>query len=165
MRIAPPASIFRPRITSGRLLAGLLAGISGGVILGFPFYAILMADAEALAGPLGYGLFWILHMALSTSIGVVFSIFVAPRSFASSIASALLVVLLGVYGGGRVILAFVGVPFVLDALVPVEVIAHIVYAIVMGAGYVALHRIEVRDASHAQAERWRDWAQKEARAA
>lgn len=135
--------------------------MAGGVVLGFPFYAILVADAQALLGPLSFGLFWILHMALSTTIGLVFSVFVAPRAYASSIASALVLVLVGVYGGGRIVLMLAGVPLVFDARAAIEIVAHVVYALVLGSGYVWLHRAAMEDARVSVSPKWRAWGRRQ----
>lgn len=154
--------MYRPRITQGRLLAGLLAGWTGGVALGLPFYAILIGDAQALTGPLTPARFWILHMMISSTIGVLFSIFVAPRSIPRGIGTALVVVLLGVYPGGRVVLWLgAGVPFEFGPRVLVEVLAHAIYAVALGWTYVYVHRTEVKDAANAKQRKWRRWSRKE----
>lgn len=155
-------SVLDPRITTGRLVAGVFAGMAGGVALGIPFSAILITRASTLVGDLDAGLFWFLHMLLSITVGVVFSFFVSPRSYGTSVVAALVYVLVFVLGTQKLILYFFAGSSLTSGLpLLVEVLAHVVFALVLGLVYVAFHREEVRDAIATENPRVHRWGEKE----
>lgn len=157
---------FRPAFRSARLVAGAFAGLSGGLALGFPFYAVVIVNAEALVGPLHPGLFWILHMLVSITVGVIFSILVTPLGYASSIAWGLAYVMLGVYGiGHAVIWTTTALSPAFDLRTMLDFGGHVVYALTLSIAYVAYHRMMVREALEAEDERWRSWGERQAESA
>lgn len=157
--------VLDPRITAGRLVAGVFAGMAGGVALGIPFSAILIAQAQTLLGSLDAGIFWFLHMIISVTLGVVFSVFIAPRSYGASLVAALVYVMVFVYGGQKLILyTFAGASLTSGLPALVEVFAHVVFAVVLGLVYVAFHREVVRDALDAENPRVHRWGEEEERA-
>jgi hypothetical protein len=157
---------FRPGVSLCRLTSGAFAGMVGGLVLGVPFSAMLIADAQALGGPLSPGLFWVLHMAASTLLGMAFSLLVVPQSYRTSVPAALALVLGGAYGLGHLGLAMLGGPRPgLDVATAMELGGHALYGLALGVVYVAFHRQEVRDALAARDPAWQAWGRSEARAA
>lgn len=157
---------IRPRARPGRIAAGILAGTTGAVVLGLPLYAVLLVDAELLLGPLEPGAFWAAHMIASIAIGIAFSLVVSPQRVLSSIAWSVTLVMTLVWAGGNAAIAALGGPApALDARLLLDAAGHLLFALTLGASYVAYHHMMIADARASPSLRWRLWAKKEERSA
>ena len=170
-----PLDPLRPGLSLGRISSGAVAGAVGGMAFGVMMLANFTINeqtgrtgmAQLLQAFLGTDsavVVWGFHMVVSVLLGVVFSLFIMPQSYRSSILWALGYILVAGFIGSQVILRSVLVgetfdPF--DAGAIFALVGHLVYGLFLGIVYVAFHNLEVREALDAQSERWRAWGRHE----
>lgn len=167
---------LRPRPTSGRLAAGAIGGIAGGLLFGLVLLTdAVLGDASLegrglapmaadLLGTGGIVTLWAAHAAMSIAGGLVFAAVVAPRSYRAGalwglVYGALLWGLVGFLG----LRALTGTPLAFDTAALYTLGGHLLYGLGLGLGYVGFHHEEVRDAGRAESARWRAWAAREGR--
>ncbi|HUR70071.1 MAG TPA: hypothetical protein VM370_12570 [Candidatus Thermoplasmatota archaeon] len=170
-----PLDPLRPGFSMGRVTSGVIAGAVGGMAFGAMMLAnftineqtgrtgmadLLMAFLGTDSAMLVFGF----HMLVSVALGIVFSIFIMPQSYRSSILWALGYVVVAGFIGSQVILRklLVGAPFdPFDAGAIFALVGHLVYGVFLGVVYVSFHNLEIREALDAQSEKWRDWGRHE----
>lgn len=169
-----PFDPLRPGISMGRLTSGAVGGALGGMLFGAMMLAQftvneqtgragMAAMVEQFLGTKNIMIIWAVHMATSIALGMVFSLFILPKSYRSSILWALGYIMLAGFIGSQVILrALTDIPFdPFDAGAIFALVGHLVYGLGLGIAYVAFHNLEIREALDAQSEKWRDWGRHE----
>lgn len=170
-----PLDPLRPGITMGRLTSGAAAGAVGGMAFGVMMLANFTVNeqtgrtgmAELVKAALGTDsimVVWGVHMLTSLALGIVFSLFIMPQSYRSSILWALGYIMIAGFLGSQVILRTVLAgealdPF--DAGAIFALLGHLVYGLFLGIVYVGFHNMEIREALDARSEKWRNWGRNE----
>ncbi len=169
-----PLDPLRPGISMGRLTSGAVAGAVGGMAFGVLMLANFTINeqtgragmAQLVQGFLGTGSImavWAVHMATSIALGIVFSLFIMPQSYRSSILWGLGFIMVVGFLLSQVLLRYitgVGIdPF--DAGAIFALVGHLVYGFFLGLVYVGFHNLEIREALDAQSEKWRAWGRHE----
>lgn len=169
-----PLDPFRPGISLGRLSSGAAGGAVGGILFGVLMLANFTVNeqtgrtgmAELVRDTLGTQsvmAVWGVHMVTSVALGLVFSLFILPRSYRSSVLWALGYVMVAGFVGSQLILRWLaGAPIdPFDASAAFALVGHLVYGLGLGVVYVAFHELEITQALDAQAEKWRAWGRHE----
>jgi len=169
-----PLDPLRPGISMGRLTSGAVGGAVGGMAFGVLMLANFTINeqtgrtgmAELVQQFLGTGnimIVWAVHMATSIVLGLVFSLFIMPQSYRSSILWALGYIMVAGFIGSQLILRSVtGAPIdPFDAGAIFALVGHLVYGLGLGLVYVGFHNLEIREALDAQSEKWRAWGRHE----
>lgn len=169
-----PFDPFRPGLSLGRITSGAAGGAVGGMLFGVLMLANFTINeqtgrtgmAELVKQALGTESImtvWAVHMATSVMLGILFSVFVLPQSYRSSILWALgYVMIVGFIGSQLVLRSLVGVPIdPFDASAIFALVGHLVYGLGLGIVYVAFHELEITQALDAQTEKWRAWGRHE----
>lgn len=171
-----PFDPLRPGISLGRVSSGAIGGLVGGMAFGVLMLgnftinreiggAGMVPQLQDLLGTPSPGVVWGVHITTSIALGVIFSLFIAPQSYRSSILWALGYIMVAGFVGSQVILrTLTGVPIVFDSAAAFALIGHLVYGLALGIIYVAFHNLEVREALDASSEKWRAWGDREAHA-
>lgn len=170
-----PFDPLRPGLSLGRITSGAAGGAVGGMAFGVMMLANFTVNeqtgrtgmAELLKAFLGTDsvmAVWGFHMFVSIALGIVFSLFIMPQSYRSSILWALGYVMVAGFLGSQVLLRSVLVgetldPF--DAAAIFALVGHLVYGLFLGIVYVAFHNLEIREALDARSEKWRAWGRQE----
>lgn len=169
-----PLDPLRPGLSLGRLTSGAVAGAVGGMAFGVLMLANFTINeqsgrtgmAELVKQFLGTGsimIVWAVHMATSIVLGIVFSLFIMPQSYRSSILWALGYIMVAGFVSSQIILRYAtGAP--IDPFDPGAIFAlvgHLVYGVFLGIVYVGFHNLEIREALDAQSEKWRAWGRHE----
>lgn len=169
-----PFDPLRPGISMGRITSGAVAGAIGGMAFG----VLMLADftvnqqtgrtgmaqlVEQFLGTTNVMTVWAVHMATSVALGIIFSFFILPQSFRSSIVWALGYIAIAGFLLSQVILRRLidGYDIVFDAGAAFALVGHLVYGLFMGLTYVWFHDLEMREALDAQSEKWRAWGRHE----
>ena len=169
-----PLDPLRPGISMGRLTSGAAAGAVGGLAFGVLMLANFtindqtgrtgMAElVQQFLGTESIMIVWLVHMATSIALGILFSLFIMPQSYRSSILWALGYIMVAGFVASQVILRqLAGVPIdPFDAGAIFALVGHLVYGLFLGIVYVAFHNLEIREALDAQSEKWRAWGRHE----
>lgn len=170
-----PLDPLRPGVSLGRVSSGAVAGAVGGMAFGVMMLANFTINEQtgrtgmaqllqAFLGTDSAAIVWAFHMVVSVGLGIVFSLFIMPQSYRSSILWALGYIMVAGFLGSQVILRRVLVgeqidPF--DAGAIFALVGHLVYGLFLGLVYVAFHQMEVREALDAHSEKWRAWGRNE----
>lgn len=177
MQRSHPLDPLRPGVSLGRVTSGLVAGAAGGLAFGTLMLANFAINRElggtgmvslmqAFLGTTSPAQIWAVHMVTSAVIGVIFSLFIAPQSYRSSILWALGYIMIAGFVGSQIILrnVLLNLPIVFDAGAAFALIGHLIYGFFLGLVYVAFHNLEVREAMDASSAKWRAWGDREAHA-
>lgn len=172
-----PFDPLRPGVSLGRLTSGIVGGAAGGLAFGILMLANFSINREiggtgmvsliqSFLGTTSAAQVWAVHMATSILVGVVFSFFVAPLSYRSSMIWALGYIMIAGFLGSQIVLrnVFLGLPVQFDSGAAFALIGHLVYGFILGLVYVAFHNLEVREALDASSAKWRAWGDREAHA-
>lgn len=169
-----PFDPLRPGLSLGRVSSGAVGGLVGGLAFGVLMlgnFTInkqigdtgMLPQLQTLLGTPSPGAVWGVHIVTSIALGVIFSLFIAPQSYRSSILWALGYIMVAGFVGSQVILrTLVGQAIHFDAGAAFALIGHLVYGLALGIFYVAFHNLEVREALDASSEKWRAWGDREA---
>lgn len=170
-----PLDPVRPGISLGRVTSGAVGGAVGGMAFG----ALMLANftineqtgrtgmvelVKAFLGTEDVLVVWGVHMFTSIALGVVFSLFILPQSYRSSVLWSLGYIMVTGFLASQIVLRvlLVGAPFnPFDAGAVFALVGHLVYGLFLGVVYVAFHNLEIREALDAQSEKWRAWGRRE----
>lgn len=168
-----PLEPLHPHVTLGRLAAGAVGGIVGGLFFGVILLSDFLVDAE-LGGrgivPLAEELLdtrspmviWAIHAATSIALGMIFSTLISPHSYRSSVLYALgYSQVVWLVGSLLLLRSLTGEPIAYDAAAVYSQIGHLLYGLGLGIFYVGFHHEEVRDAMAAESPKWRAWGERE----
>jgi hypothetical protein len=177
MQRTHPLDPLRPGLSLGRVTSGLIGGAAGGLAFGTLMLANftinrqlggsgMIPQMQELLGTSSPALVWGVHMGTSVMLGLIFSFFIAPQSYRSSILWAVGYSLVVGFVLSQVILRqLTGTPFdPFDAGAVFAFVGHLVYGFVLGVVYVSFHNLEVREAMDASSDKWRAWGDREAHA-
>lgn len=177
MQRTHPLDPLRPGISLGRLTSGAVGGAAGGLAFGTLMLANftinrqlggtgMIPQLQDFLGTTSVAVTWSVHVATSVLLGVVFSLFIRPQSYRSSILWALGYSMVVGFVLSQVVLRWLaGVPFdPFDASAIFALVGHLVYGFTLGLVYVSFHNLEVREAMDASSEKWRAWGDREAHA-
>lgn len=168
-----PFDPFRPGFSLGRITSGAVGGAVGGMLFGVMMLANFTVNEQTgrtgmaelvqqFLGTTNIMAVWSVHMVTSVALGILFSLFIMPQSYRSSILWALGYIMVAGFIGSQVILRSVlGYPIVFDAGAVFALVGHLVYGLSLGVVYVAFHNLEIRGALDAQSEKWRAWGRHE----
>lgn len=171
---------LKPGITTGRLAAGAIGGVVGGLLFGalmftsilnvtgnIPSPSLLPRVSQILhdiGGPIWAGtlVVWTAHMLMSIIFGVVFSLLVSPHSSRLSIVWGLVWgVVLWIGGAVLVLPALLHETFELEGPAFTLLLGHLLFGLGLGGVYAAFHRLEVIEMLDSPNERTRAWARRE----
>lgn len=169
-----PLDPLRPGVSMGRLTSGAVAGAVGGMAFGVLMLANFTINEQTgrtgmaelvkqFLGTESIMIVWAVHMATSVALGLVFSVFILPQSYRSSILWALgYIMAVGFVASQLILRAVTGAPIdPFDAGAIFALVGHLVYGLFLGVVYVAFHNLEIREALDAQSEKWRAWGRHE----
>lgn len=169
-----PFDPLRPGLSMGRVTSGAVAGAVGGMAFGVLMLANFTINEQTgrvgmaqlvqdFLGTSNPAAVWGVHMATSIGLGILFSLFIMPQSYRSSILWALGYVMVVGFVLSQLILRYLtGAPIdPFDAGAVFALVGHLVYGLFLGLVYVAFHNLEIREALDAQSEKWRDWGRHE----
>lgn len=169
-----PFDPLRPGLSLGRISSGAVGGLVGGLAFGALMlgnFTInkqigdsgMVPQLHELLGTNSAGAVFTVHIATSVALGIIFSLFIAPQSYRSSILWALGYIMVAGFVGSQVVLrTLTGTPIVFDTAAAFALIGHLIYGLALGIFYVAFHNLEVREALDASSEKWRAWGDREA---
>lgn len=169
-----PFEPIHPHLTLGRLAAGAVGGIVGGLFFGVLLLTDFITGDAALGGkgmvPLAEEILatsspmvlWGIHALMSIALGMIFSMIISPHSYRSSILYGLAFSQIVWLGGALFLLrSLTGEPIAYDAAAVYSQIGHLLYGLGLGTFYVGFHHEEVRDALASQSAKWRAWGARE----
>ena len=169
-----PLDPLIPGLTLGRITSGIFAGLAGGMVFGLlmltSFVAVSADITETGMGPLLTELLgqkqitivWFVHMLASAAFGVIFSVFIAPHSYRSSIIWALgYATVLWALAAMWILRRLTGTPVLFDGAAAYSLIGHLLFGLTLGIVYVAFHELEVREALDAKTPKWHAWGEHE----
>lgn len=168
-----PFEPIHPHLTLGRLAAGAVGGIVGGLLFGVMLLTdFLIRDptlggkgmvplAQEVLGSTSPMLLWGIHALMSIALGLIFSMVISPRSYRSSILYALGYSQIVWIGSLVVLRSLTGETLEYDPAAVYSQMGHALFGLGLGIFYVGFHHEEVRDAMRAQSEKWRKWGEKE----
>lgn len=154
--MALAASQPAPRLSVARLLAGVFAGLVGGLAFGVLMAAPAVAEGGSfngmgmltlvsrVLGTESLGVLWSVHLLNSALFGLVFALLVAPRRAGRTVLLAMgWSFLLWLVGAFVLLRTLAGESLRLDAAAVFNLAGHLAYGIALGLAYGAFHREEV----------------------
>ena len=170
-----PLEPIHPHLTLGRMAAGAVGGLVGGLFFGVMLLTdSVVADAqldgkgilplaEELLATTSPMVLWGIHGLMSIALGIVFSMIVSPQSYRSSILYSLLYSQIVWLAGSLFLLrSLTGEPITYDAAAVYSQMGHLLFGLGLGIFYVGFHHQEVHDALAADSPKWRAWGAREA---
>lgn len=167
----------RPGLIGGRLAAGAMGGIAGGLLFGMLLLTdavvrpvadlgdtALLPLATTLIGTTDIVTLWTVHAIMSIALGVLFAAFVNPgRPVACLFAGLAYGMVLWFVIALVLLRALAGAPMALDRAALVTLVGHLLYGLGLGIVYPLFFRAEANEAMSSGNPALRRWGHRQLR--